>query len=374
MAAKQTALVEHTVGPSELKQLIKHGMSSNLGIMIWGPPGIGKSDIIEQIGREEGRPVIDMRLLLLDATDLKGIPFYDPTNNTMKWAPPNELPRDGQGLDNAILFLDEITAAPQSIQASAYQLVLNRRVGEYVLPKGVSIVAAGNRTTDKGVAHRMPTPLANRFVHYNLKVNFNDWQQWAIDSQIHPDVIGYLSAHRQNLDKFDPTQPDPAYASPRSWYFVSKGLTSGGLPESLEYAFIAGTVGAGVANEFKGHRKFESMMPKPKDILLGKNVGPLKVKEVSAYFSLIVNMCYILKGWQEDIAKGTSEISDKAWTGTFDNYLGYCLDNFKDTHQEVCILAARLAFHNFALTVNYKEVKNWKAFHEAFGKHITSAR
>jgi MoxR-like ATPase len=155
------------VRPSELVDVVEHVMSVGRPCMIWGPPGIGKSDIIAQIGNRENRPVIDLRLLLMEPTDLKGIPFYDPKTETMKWGKPGELPGEADTeLHNAILFLDEINAAPQSVQAAAYQLILNRRVGEYELPEGVSIVAAGNRETDRAVTFRMPSALANRFMHF----------------------------------------------------------------------------------------------------------------------------------------------------------------------------------------------------------------
>ena len=180
-----------TVSPQEAKTAITHCLGLQRPIMVWGAPGIGKSDIVKQIGTESKREVIDIRLPLWEPTDIKGIPFFNQKLNTMEWAPPAELPSDPKS--TAILFLDELNAAPPSVQAAAYQLILNRRVGTYKLPEGVSIVAAGNRETDKGVTYRMPAPLANRFVHLEMRVDFEDWAMWATENHINPQVVGYCS-------------------------------------------------------------------------------------------------------------------------------------------------------------------------------------
>ncbi|NBO99404.1 MAG: AAA family ATPase [Proteobacteria bacterium] len=135
-----------TVTPNEAKAALRKAIIKQRPIFMWGPPGIGKSDIIKQLGEEHDREVIDVRLSLWEPTDIKGIPYYNSQANTMSWAPPAELPSDPDS--TAILFLDELNSAAPATQAAAYQLILNRRVGTYILPKGVAIVAAGNRETD----------------------------------------------------------------------------------------------------------------------------------------------------------------------------------------------------------------------------------
>ena len=164
-----------TVTPNEAKSALQHCIKLKRPIMMWGAPGIGKSDIVKQIGDEQKRGVIDIRLPLWEPTDIKGIPYYNQKENNMVWASPAELPTDPKS--NAIVFLDELNSAAPAVQAAAYQLILNRRVGQYHLPEGVSIVAAGNRDSDKGVTYRMPAPLANRFVHVELRVDYEDWLQ-----------------------------------------------------------------------------------------------------------------------------------------------------------------------------------------------------
>ena len=361
MAANDTHRVER---PRDVRVLLNRCMEVGRPAMIWGPPGIGKSELIAEIGEETNRPVIDMRLLLLEPTDIKGIPYYDPESKTMKWAQPADLPRDDY-FGNAILFLDEINAAPPSVQAAAYQLILNRRVGEYRLPKGVSMVCAGNRDSDKGVTYRMPSPLANRLVHIEMGSNFEDWQKWAINNRVHPDVVGFLSQHKQKLFNFDPKSPDKAFATPRSWVFVSQ-LLSDALPESMNTALVAGTVGDGLGTEFSAHRRIAAKMPKSEDVLLGKEKN-MQVKDLSAMYSLTISLCYNLQEW---VAKGKAKEDgfdmDK-WHDCVDNFFTFMMDNFQT---EMIVLGAKTALRDYQLPINHRQVKSFKVFHDKYGKFI----
>ena len=184
-----------TVGPNEAKSALTHCIKLQRPIMMWGAPGIGKSDIVSQITETfDNSHLIDIRLSLWEPTDIKGVPYYAANDNTMKWAPPAELPdaKMAKKYKKIILFLDEMNSAAPAVQAAAYQLILNRKVGTYKLPDNVLIVAAGNREADKGVTYRMPAPLANRFVHLELKVDFDDWFTWAVANDIHQDVVGCI--------------------------------------------------------------------------------------------------------------------------------------------------------------------------------------
>jgi hypothetical protein len=333
-------------------------------VMLWGPPGIGKSELIAEIGAEQGRPVIDMRLLLLEPTDLKGIPFFDPETKTMKWAQPADLPTENN-LDNAILFLDEINAAPSSVQAAAYQLILNRRVGEYHLPKGVDMVCAGNRDSDKGVTYRMPSPLANRLVHIEMGANFEDWQKWAILNRVSSDVVGFLSHHKQKLFNFDPKSPDKAFATPRSWVFVSQ-LLDDELSESLNTSLVAGTVGEGLATEFSAHRKVSSRMPKSEDVLTGKETV-LNVKELSAMYSLTISMCYTLQEWVAKAKAKEDGFNMDKWHECVDHFFKFMMDNFQT---EMVVLGAKTSLRDYSLPINHRQLKTFKAFHDKYGKFI----
>ena len=261
-------------------------------LFLWGPPGIGKSELVEGIAAELGGLMIDLRLGQMEPTDIRGIPFYNKDKNVMEYAPPIDLPDEetAKQYPIVVLFLDEMNSAPASVQSAAYQLILNRRVGKYVLPDNVVMVAAGNRESDKGVTYRMPTPLANRFIHQEMKVDFASWQEWAVQNKIHKDVVGYLSFAKQDLYDFDSKSSSRAFATPRSWSFVSQLLNDGVDDETLTN-LVAGTVGEGLAVKFMAHRKVASRMPNPADILKGK-VKDLQVKEVSAMYSLVISMCY----------------------------------------------------------------------------------
>ncbi len=333
------------VRPSQLIELLRHCMKVKRPCMIWGPPGIGKSEIIAQIGAEDNRPVIDMRLLIMEPTDLKGIPFYDPETKTMRWAAPDELPKKGEmALANAILFLDEINAAPQAVQAAAYQLILNRRVGQYELPEGVSIVAAGNRETDKAVTFRMPSALANRFVHFELKHSFEDWFDWAIKTRIHSDVIGFLKAHSHKLFDFDPKKSGKAFATPRSWTFVSQ-LLDDNMSELLNEYMVAGTVGDGIAGELMQHRRLKGVLPDPMDVLLGK-VKKFKQDDkvdISAKYSLTISLCYNLAELEAKY-KANQGIKGVEWKEISDNFINFMMGNLSE---EMVIMGATVAMRKY---------------------------
>jgi hypothetical protein len=352
-----------TVTPNEAKAAVHVAMKKKRPIFLWGPPGIGKSDIIRQITDSfENSHLIDIRLSLWDPTDIKGMPYYAANDNTMKWAPPTELPdaEMAKKYKTIILFMDEMNSASPAVQAAAYQLVLNRKVGTYVLPDNVVIVAAGNRETDKGVTYRMPAPLANRFVHLEMRVDFDDWVMWATENKIHSDVVGYCSFAKQDLYDFDPKSSSRAFATPRSWSFVSE-LLEDDLPESVMTDLVAGAVGEGLAVKFAAHRKVASKLPNPTDILSGK-VKSMEVTDISAMYSLTVSMCYEL---QEAFNR-----KDKGWNAMADNFFGFMMDNFET---ELVVMGVRVAISTYKLPFNPKDLKNFDRFHDKYGKYVSAA-
>ena len=191
-------------------------------VMLWGPPGVGKSQIVAQVAQKHQVPVIDIRLSQMEPTDLRGIPFR--VGEQVEWAVPAMLPDvERHGL-NGILFLDEITSVPPSVSAAAYQLILDRRLGAYEVPAGWAIFAAGNRQGDRGVTYSMPAPLANRFSHYELDVNLDDWVAWAYANGIDERLIAFLRFRPELLFEFDPAHNPVAFPSPRSWEFAHRAL------------------------------------------------------------------------------------------------------------------------------------------------------
>lgn len=231
-------------------------------VFLWGAPGIGKSSIVKQIAQKKDIGFIDLRLALMDPTDLKGIPFYDRDAHQALWAPPAFLPKDGEG----ILFLDELNSAPPSVQASAYQLILDRRVGEYELPNGWAIVAAGNREGDKGVTYKMGAPLANRFVHFEMEISVEDWCDWAYQNNIDESIIGYISYKNEHLFTFDAKNLEKSFATPRSWEYVDKVLKSE-IDASVFLETISGAISKEVAVGYLSFKKVQNKLPNIEDIL-----------------------------------------------------------------------------------------------------------
>jgi hypothetical protein len=352
------------VSPNGAKKSIVRALKKQRPIFIWGPPGIGKSDIVSQITDTfDNSHLIDIRLSLWEPTDIKGMPYYSANDNTMKWAPPIELPdaKMAKKYKTIVLFLDEMNSAAPSVQAAAYQLILNRRVGTYKLPDNVMIVAAGNREADKGVTYRMPAPLSNRFVHLEIKVDFDDWFAWAVANDIHKDVVGYLTFAKKDLYDFDPKSPSRSFATPRSWSFVSD-LLEDDDDEATTTDLVSGSVGEGLAVKFMAHRKVSAHLPNPSDILVGK-VKTMETKEISAMYSLTVSLCYELK---EAIDKSDKKFDDKV-----NNFLRFAMDNF-DT--ELVVMGIKLALTQYQLPIDPDEVECFDEFHERYGKYIKAAQ
>jgi hypothetical protein len=352
-----------TVSPNNAKTSITHALKKKRPIFLWGPPGIGKSDIVKQISDSFANShLIDIRLSLWEPTDIKGIPYFDSNSGTMVWGAPSELPSEefAAQYDHIVLFLDEMNSAAPSVQAAAYQLILNRRVGTYKLPDNVMIVAAGNREADKGVTYRMPAPLANRFIHLELAVSFDDWFSWAVDNSQHKDVVGYLTFAKKDLYDFDPKSPSRSFATPRSWSFVSE-LLEDNLPETTMTDLVSGAIGEGLAVKFMAHRKVASSMPNPSDILDGK-VKELNTKEISAMYSLTVSLCYELRE--------ASDKNDKKFDDKVNNFLRFMMDNFET---ELVVMGVKLAITKYSLPIDPDEVECFDEFHDRFGKYIKAA-
>ena len=296
-----------TITSVQARKAILTAFKAKRPIFLWGPPGIGKSEVVAEVAEELNGHVIDLRMAQMEPTDIRGIPFYNKDNGKMDWASPVDLPDEelASKYPIVVLFLDEMNSAPPAVQAAGYQLILNRRVGKYKLPDNVVIVAAGNRESDKGVTYRMPMPLANRFLHLEMRPDFGSWQVWAVNKGIHKDVVGYLSFAKQDIYDFNSKSSSRAFATPRSWVFVSDLLKDDSIDTDTLFNLVAGAVGEGLAVKFMAHRKVSGRMPEPIDILTGK-VKDLNVKEISAMYSLTISMCYELKD-AIDNKKVTSE-------------------------------------------------------------------
>ncbi len=240
-------------------------------VMLWGPPGVGKSQLVLQTAERHGAAVIDVRLAQMEPTDLRGIPFRDGRN--VLWSVPALLPDAERHGARGILFLDEITSAPPTVTAAAYQLILDRRLGEYRVPDGWAIVAAGNRHGDRGLAYQMPAPLANRFTHFDVEPDLEDWIAWAHEKRIDSRLIAFLRFRPDLLFDFDAARASHAFPSPRSWEFAHRALGKFGPGTGLLAEALKGCVGAAAALACMAFVEHLGALPDIGAIAAGRETG-----------------------------------------------------------------------------------------------------
>ncbi len=287
--------------------IIKAGLSPKTlpSVMLWGPPGVGKSQAVRQIaGMIEAASgkhveVTDVRLLLFNPIDLRGIPVASEDRTLAVWLKPKIFQMDpGNDIVN-ILFLDEISAAPQSVQAAAYQITLDRVVGEHKLPDNCIVIAAGNRVTDKSVSFKMPKALANRLLHIEIEGSFESWRKWAVETGINSKVLGYLSFRNDRLFGFDAANDDLAFPTPRSWEMVSSLLNNVSDNVPAMYPMIAGLIGSGPAVEFRTWCRIYDRLPDMNAIFSGMTTEV--PKETDVMYALVSSMTAYASEHRDDI-------------------------------------------------------------------------
>lgn len=269
--------------PSRIKEVLGPLLDSRWPIFLWGPPGVGKSSIVHQVVESRGWKLMDVRASLLDPTDLRGIPYVE--DGQANWAPPSFLPSDPDS--EGVLFFDELNAAPPLVQASLYQLTLDRRVGEYELPEGWRIMAAGNRSEDRSVVFRMPNALANRFTHLDFEADYEDWRSWAVEREVHPLVTGFLGMRRELLFKME--NAERAFPTPRSWEIFSDHMKKLGQVPLLEEVAV-GTIGEGAAMEFMGFSQ-NAITEKQVNQILKDPENQKLPKKLGDQYALISHLC-----------------------------------------------------------------------------------
>ena len=258
-----------TINPQALKAELKDAVIAGYPAMIWGGPGIGKSDIPAQVAAEMNMNIIDFRANLFDPVDVRGIPYLaqaspESTKYT-SWAVPDVFPiaeRDG---DRGILFIDELPTAPPATQNAFLQLLLNRRLGDYELPAGWALVCAGNRLTDSAAVYQMPSPVRNRLAHYELEPILDDWVQWAHQHDVDTDVISFIQYRPGLLSSFD--ADEYAFPTPRAWSMVSKKLQRANADPTRLFYGVASLVGDGAAGEFVAFKEIANKLPNIDEII-----------------------------------------------------------------------------------------------------------
>lgn len=320
---------------------------------IWGPPGVGKSDTVAQVAASMEAELRDVRLNLMDPTDIKGFPVPDLENQQMHWLPANFLPpmqikkdvkitakktemqlvaNDSKG----ILFLDELNQAPPSVQAASYQLLLNRQVGDYKLPDGWAMVAAGNRETDRSNAQRMPAALSLRLTHLDYDVNVDDWCDWALDQgdKVPVELLAFIRFRPDLLHAFDATQRSSP--NPRGWFFCGQ-YTNSGLDKHLEFGMMTGTVGEAAAGEYQAFLQVFRELPSVDQIKLDPDNAPISDKPAVKFA----------------IGAALAAATTKDVFGRFMNYMGrmdpewlitYVRDAQRRTNRDICNTKEYIAF------------------------------
>ena len=281
-------------------------------VMLWGAPGVGKSQAVRQIAKEieanTGKEVkvTDVRLLLFNPIDLRGIPTSNADKTLAVWLKPQIFQMDSSNNIVNILFLDEISSAPQSVQAAAYQITLDRVVGEHKLPDNCIVIAAGNRITDKSIAYKMPKALANRLMHIEIEGNFDSWKKWAIKSGVNDKVIGFLSFRQNYLMGFDSSSNDLTYPTPRTWEIVSNILNA--IDDDIDniYLSIAGVIGIGAAAEFRTWSKVYKELPVIEDIFNGKM--PALPQNTDALYALTAAMTAYAREHKDEMSRIANSI------------------------------------------------------------------
>ena len=271
----------------DLVQVIKDFRSINQPLLIWGPPGVGKSQMVQQAAG--GDQVIDLRLSMLDPVDLRGMPMVNRSEScdaNVSWARPDFIPEEGTG----ILLLDELNTAPPSVQNAALQLVLDRRCGPHRLGDGWYIVAACNKASHKAHVNQISAPLRNRFVIIDIEPELERWTQWAFAHNIDETVIGFLQWNPAALYSL-PKDDHVAFPTPRSWALVSyllKTIVNDDSPRE----YITGTVGQGAAGEFQAYVDEIQYMPDVDKLLKGTETYSHDRSKPSITYAIIVNMVY----------------------------------------------------------------------------------
>ena len=334
-------------------------------LMVWGAPGLGKSSVIRGIADEMGIDFIDVRLAQREPVDVRGLPVPDRENNKVDWMVSGEWPRDGRG----ILLFDELTAADRSLQVAAYELILDRRLGDlYKVPDGWYICAAGNRVEDAAVSTTMSSALANRFMHVELGEDVESWAHWANLHNIHPSVTGFLRFRPECLFRQKDENLERGWPTPRAWERVN--IMMGIVPEDDEELLrklVYGLVGHRAGMEFIEFHKLNASFDDIRKMMLNPSVPVSIPQKVDRKYAMCAAMAYYL--WRgKDEAEGKAlldgffRISKKLTSDFACMVMIDAMDGCGQINAQEA--ASRLFYH--------KDYKEWAEIHgRAMKKHLS---
>lgn len=284
---------------SEFQQCIEFNIEHNIrhAILGLGAPGVGKSQVIRQIGKKYGYKVIDIRLAQMSEVEIGGLIYPNETRTKTVWLAPDILPNPERDGDKTILLLDEITSCTKRVQVAAYQLILDRKIGQYTLPEGTFVIALGNREDDDGVYIRLADPLADRFEIHFIEPDFQSWKyDYAIPAGVHPLVVDFLTERPAALHNQQDCGDAMVFSTPRSWDRVSEILkVDADVTHPVIRHKIIGNVGEAVGEQFVEFCKTAKKSISAEDYLAGKAKPGTSPKELSLLTDQLIRMTVFVR-------------------------------------------------------------------------------
>ena len=304
--------IHNRVSPKELYEIVRTNAKSLIDnpesatkippMFVWGGAGVGKSTIIKSVADDLGIGFIDFRLSQREPVDMRGLPVPNKETHTVEWYVTSDFPSDPNS--RGIILFDELPTADVSLQISAFEIILDRRLGKlYSLPSGWYVVAAGNRTTDHAGAKSILSPLANRFLHVELDTNTEDWVLWAQQHDIHPSVIGFINYRNEYLFHMDHENLERGWPSPRSWERVSHILnlysnldSDSPVLRKLVYGLVGNRAGVEFIEFFKNNSQFDNVL----EYMLNPNLEFEIPDRADARYAVVSSMNYLLWRGKDD--------------------------------------------------------------------------
>lgn len=271
----------------QLKEILPISYKLKQTPFLWGNPGIGKSQAVAQFAAENNLILLDIRLALKDPTDLQGLPTFMDTPDGKKttWTIPDFLPQNPDW--KGVIFLDEFNLAQPAVMSACYQLINERKINNYNLPEGAFIVAAGNPSDFSGNVTELPQALKNRFNHFYIEPDLDEWISWAISQNISLDVQTFLKTQRPELFFDEKAFENEAneFATPRNWEKISN-LLNLNLSDEVLRDYISSLIGLGATAHFINYLNDKNKYQNPEEIYIGRK--PFSADDINSYYGTLI--------------------------------------------------------------------------------------